>query len=63
MNGGQVIYLPFAYGYGDHFLQTALDWLKANGHVPADAQYGTWYLCEVLGGTYDVVDVARKGAL
>jgi hypothetical protein len=53
-------YLPFEYGYGDQFLQTALDWLKANGKVPADAKYGTLYLRETLGGTYSVVDVERK---
>lgn len=48
------------YGYGDQFLQTALDWLKANGYAPADAQYGTLYLRETLGGTYSVVDVTRQ---
>lgn len=59
-DGKELAYLPFQYGYGDQFLQTALDWLKAMGHVPADAEYGTRYLREVLGGTYDVADVARK---
>lgn len=59
-DGKQLIYIPFAYGYGEGFLQTALDWLKANGHVPQDAQYGTYYLREVLGGTYSVSDVQRK---
>jgi hypothetical protein len=48
------------YGYGDQFLQTALDWLKANGKAPADAEYGTRYLREQLGGTYSVVDVTRQ---
>lgn len=59
-DGAQIAYLPEAYGYGDQFLQTALDWLKANGHAPADAQYGTLYLRETLGGTYSVIDVQRK---
>ena len=48
------------YGYGDWFLQTALDWLKANGYAPADAKYGTLYLSESLGGTYSVIDVSRQ---
>jgi len=36
----------------------AYDWLRANGYP--DAEYGTLYLREVLGGTYDVCDVQRK---
>lgn len=53
-------YLPFNYGYDDQYLQTALDWLKANGYAPADAPYGTLYLREVLHATHSVVDVKRK---
>ena len=48
------------YGYGDCFLQTALDWLKANGFAPKDAKYGTLYLRETLGGTYSTIDVGRE---
>ncbi len=48
------------YGYGDCFLQTAIDWLKANGYVPQSAEYGTYYLRETLGGTYSVADVGRQ---
>lgn len=59
-DGELVATLPYQYGYGDQFLQTALDWLKANGKVPADAEYGTRYLREVLGGTYSVSDVTRQ---
>ena len=59
-DGQPIAYLPFQYGYGDQFLQTALDWLKENGHVPQDAEYGTYYLREKLGGTYSVIDVGRK---
>lgn len=59
-DGSQLVYLPFAYGYGDTFLQTALDWLRENGYAPADAQYGTLYLCETLGASYSVIDVQRK---
>ena len=62
-NGAQLAYLPFQYGYGEHFLQTALEWLKENKLVPADAEHGTWYVREVLHGTYSVIDVQRKGEL
>lgn len=60
VDGKEVAYLPFQYGYGDQFLQTALDWLKANGYAPADAEYGTRYLREVLNGSYTVIDVDRR---
>jgi len=33
-----LVTLPYQYGYGDQFLQTALDWLKAKGHVSKDAK-------------------------
>ena len=57
-DGKQIAYLPYQYGYGEQWLQTAIDWLRANG-CP-DAEYGTLYLREVLGGTYDICDVQRK---
>ena len=59
--GEQIAHIPFSYGYGDGFLQTAIDWLRANGYP--DAEYGTLYLREVLKGTYSVVDVTRKADL
>ena len=62
-DGAQLAYLPMQYGYGDQFLQSALDWLKANGHAPNDARYGTLYLRETLGASYSVADVARKADL
>ena len=52
--------LPYQYGYGDQYLQTALDWLKANGYAPVDAPYGTLYLREELGATWTVQDVTRQ---
>ena len=57
-DGKQTARIPFKYGYGNTCLQTAIDWLRANGYP--DAEYGTLYLREVLGGTYDVCDVQRK---
>ena len=68
-DGKQVAYLPFAYGYGDGFLQTAVEWLRQNCealHLPgvtADMPYGTLHLRENCGGTYSVIDVTRKGDL
>lgn len=59
-DGKQIAYLPFAYGYGEGWLQTAIDWLKQQELIPADAQYGTLYLRETLNGTYSVADVTRK---
>lgn len=59
-DGVQVGTVDFAYGYGEQWLQTAVDWLKINGLAPQDAQYGTAYFREVLNGTYSVQDVKRK---
>lgn len=59
----ELVYIPFTYGYGDCFLQTAIDWLKDNGHIASDAPYGTRYLRETLGASYSVIDVSRKGDL
>lgn len=65
--GESLVCLPYQYGYGDQFLYTALEWLKANGHIPAGfdpAKHGgSLYLRETLGGTYSVIDVTRKGDL
>lgn len=51
---------PKEYGYGDCYLQTAIDWLKANHLIPDDAAYGTLYLRETLHGTNSVIDVHRE---
>ncbi len=60
-DGQMVAHIPFSYGYGTSFLQTAVDWLRLNGYP--EAEYGTQYLREVLGGSYSVIDVTRKGDL
>lgn len=59
-NGERLVRLGPCYGYDNQFLQTALDWLKEQGLVPNDAEYGTSYLRETLGGTYSVCDVSRE---
>jgi len=56
--GCETVYLPSRYGYGEMFLQTAIAYLRKNGY--ADAQNGTCYLREQLGGTYSVIDVPRQ---
>lgn len=70
-DGKQIAYLPFQYGYGEQYLQTAFDWLGENGmpellerHANgARKNYGTQYLREVMKGTQSVADVSRKGDL
>jgi hypothetical protein len=54
----ETVYLPMRYGYGDQFLQTAIDFLRTRGY--GDAEYGTQYLREQLGGTCSVIDVPRQ---
>ncbi len=66
-DGAQIARIPYAYGYGEQWLETALAWLDANGHinrkryengVMKDA--GTRYFREELVGTYEIEDVNRK---
>lgn len=67
-NNQQIACLPYQYGYGDQFLQTALDWLREQKLIPPQEyyangnpkNYGTLYLRETLNGTYSVIDVDRK---
>lgn len=58
IDGKEVVYIPFQYGYGEQWLQTAVQWMRANGYP--SMEYGTRYLREEMGGTYDVTDVQRK---
>ncbi len=63
IDGKHVAFLPYQYGYGEQWLQTALDWLRANNWIPQGQNYGTMYLRETLGGTYSVIDVDRQKEL
>ncbi len=47
-------------GYGDYYLQMALDWLREQGYIEQGNQYGTLYLRETLHGTCSVIDVPRE---
>lgn len=63
-NGERVFRCPFAYGYDDQYLQTAYEWMQANGYAnPGERYGGTLQLREKLGATWTVSDVARKGDL
>lgn len=33
-DGEQIVFLPFQYGYGEQWLQTALDWMREQGLIP-----------------------------
>ena len=68
-DGEQIAYIPFEYGYSDHYIQTALKYLEDNNLIlhnnslPAkDHQlgYGTRRLREGLKSSYSVIDVQRK---
>ena len=60
--------VPFAYGYGDHYLTTAAEALEAAGHLPGREHHANgsaeplWRYCERNGIKYTatVADVARK---
>lgn len=58
IDGKQVAFLPYAYGYGDGYLQTAAAWLCENGYPGTEGH--TLHMRETLGATYSVIDVSRK---
>ena len=61
-NGELVHTSPMQYGYGDQYLQTAIEWMTANG-APAKSDndyHNTIYLHETLFAEYQVSDVKRK---
>jgi len=57
-DGALLVTLGPAYGYGDHYLQTAAEWLQANGYP--EAQGHTLWMRETLGASYSVTDVSRQ---
>lgn len=66
INGILVHTVPFKYGYGNQYMDTAANWLAENGYLPAgnhDGRYESlWSTCERLGIKFeqDVYDVKRK---
>jgi hypothetical protein len=57
-DGDLVATLGPTYGYGDHYLQTAAEWLRANGEPAAEGH--TLWMRETLGASYGVSDVSRR---
>ena len=50
INGVTVHRTPYAYGYGDQYMQSASEWLEANGHItpehyPSGASQQLWQYC------------------
>lgn len=68
-DGALLVCLPYQYGYGEQWIETALEWLEANGHIQrkhyanGGSEGGTLYLRETLGASYSCIDVTRKGDL
>lgn len=68
VNGEFVHKTQTQYGYGDHYLDLANDWLAENGHIdnPRGTRGGReplWHYCRDLHNiefSYSVADVARK---
>jgi hypothetical protein len=56
------------YGYGNHYMQTAQEWLEANGYLPDLEHYKNgmseilWQYCKRVGIalTDEVIDVSRQ---
>ena len=62
IDGEHAVKLGESYGYGDHYLQRAVEWLKDNGKLPGfDREHLRMY-CERTGVkyTYECADVARE---
>lgn len=67
-DGTSDIAIPFEYGYGDHGLYQAVEWLGKQGYVTLPAPHSngmksynpTVLLRESLGCSYDIIDVNRK---
>lgn len=68
VDGGPVIVTPEQYGYGDHYIQTAMEALEAGGHVPLRERYdyggreATWQWAQRHGVIFHttVADVRRE---
>ena len=60
--------VPFEYGYGNHYLDTAREWLRKSGYLPGIENYSygggepLWHYCERVkcDFTDEVSDVSRR---
>lgn len=68
VDGELVHKIPFSYGYDDHYIQSATEWLDANGYLPDIEHYdngGTesfWQYCDRnnIKKVTEVDDLPRK---
>jgi len=42
----QTIYVPFQYGYGEHYQTVAIDALKNAGYFTTENSYALWRICK-----------------
>lgn len=46
VNGVTVGKTEFSYGYGDHYVQSAADWLEKNGYIKREREHqALWQYC------------------
>jgi len=62
VNGNFAVRTDRSYGYGDHYMQTAHEWLQANGYLPKETNDSLWMHCQDNGIalTYTAADVPRR---
>jgi len=64
IDGKQVYRSPFEYGYGDYFLQMAMEWMQANGFkIPSYEAFTAWAREHFQTFDYTVADVKTKREL
>ncbi len=62
IDGNHVHTTKEEYGYGDHYLQTAENWLVENGHIPKNRTVPLRQMCEDadIAYHYSASDVSRE---
>ena len=62
VDGETVHIVPYAYGYDQHYEQTARQWLKREGYLPGIGDEVLWRYCNRVGCELlsDVEDVRRR---
>ena len=69
IDGAEVHFIPFEYGYDDGYIQSAQEWLLANGYLPRAKKYpntggheSLWQYCRrmKIAFAYSVADVSRR---
>ena len=68
IDGEEVHYIPFEYGYGGQYLDSSTKWLAENGYLPGISKSSrggyepVWRYAQRknIKMEYDVVDVGRK---